>query len=321
MEVRLQAQRTHRRHASGHHPALGRPALAFVLLSLGTTHASLAAEPTFADIAPILRARCVICHAGDNAPLGLKLDNAANLLRGSTRGPVVKAGNPQGSELVLRLRGTKLPRMPLTGPPFLDEKEIVLVERWIAAGAPTGTAAAVASPPPAKPGPGERVTYAHVAPILLSRCVKCHTDNGLMGPAPEGYRLRTLAETLAVGERVRVVPGNPLASELVRRLRGLSTPRMPFDGPPYLAEADINLIERWIADGARDAEGRAASVPAGAAVRYRGRLTGEREIDGLPFRVDAATRMDRAPRIGGGAELRGVVEPDGSIRATRLRRR
>ena len=292
------------------------------MLLLGTTHAPPGTAATYDDIAPILRARCVICHTGDNAPLGLRLDSAENLLRGSARGPVLKAGNPQGSEIIQRMRGTKVPRMPLTGPPFLDEKDIVLFERWIAAGAPKGKATPAAiPPPPVEPGPGERVTYAHVAPILLSRCVKCHTDNGLMGPAPEGYRLRTLADTLATGDRVRVVPGNPLASELVRRLRGVSTPRMPFDGPPYLAEREIRLIERWIADGARDAEGRPAKVPAGAAVRYRGRLTGEKEIDGLPFRVDAATRIDRAPRIGGGAELRGIVEPDGSIRATRLRRR
>jgi hypothetical protein len=52
-----------------------------------------------------------------------------------------------------------------------------------------------------------------------------------------------------------VVPGHPEASELVRRIRGQALPRMPFDGPPYLSEADIALIVAWIRQGARDAAG------------------------------------------------------------------
>lgn len=52
-----------------------------------------------------------------------------------------------------------------------------------------------------------------------------------MGALPEGYLLSSYAATLASGERARVVPGNPVASELVRRIRGQARPRMPYDGP------------------------------------------------------------------------------------------
>ena len=45
---------------------------------------------------------------------------------------------------------------------------------------------------------------------------------------------------------------------------------MPFDGPPWLADEEMLLIEQWIAQGARDSEGRATPVPAGARVRFRG---------------------------------------------------
>jgi len=72
-----------------------------------------------------------------------------------------------------------------------------------------------------RPAPGEPVTYQHVAPIFATRCAKCHTNNGQMGPAPEGYRLSSYVSTLSANDRARVVPGNAAASELVRRIRGL----------------------------------------------------------------------------------------------------
>lgn len=81
-----------------------------------------------------------------------------------------------------------------------------------------------------------------------------------MGALPEGYLLSSYAATLASGERARVVPGNPAASELVRRIRGQARPHMPYDGPPYITDAEIDLIVAWIEQGARC---RAASNRAG----------------------------------------------------------
>jgi hypothetical protein len=45
-----------------------------------------------------------------------------------------------------------------------------------------------------------------------------------------------------------VIPGQPEASLLLRRLRGEGARRMPPDEP--LPRADIELIERWIREGA-----------------------------------------------------------------------
>lgn len=36
----------------------------------------------------------------------------------------------------------------------------------------------------------------------------------------------------------------------MRRIRGSARPRMPLDGPPYLSEAEVALISRWIDAGA-----------------------------------------------------------------------
>lgn len=300
-----------------------RAAAAAAILAGSTGFASAA---TWAELAPLFAEHCTVCHSGDSAPLGLRLDSLEGVLAGSENGPVVVAGDPEASELVRRLRGTSEPRMPLTGPPWLDEADIARIERWIAEGMPAGaetadTAEAGTVPArPAPPGPGEPVLFSHVEPILLARCVKCHRRADGYQP-PEGLVLATYADVLAGGERVVVVPGRPLHSELIRRVRGLSQPRMPFDGPPWLDEEEIALLGRWIADGARDAEGRPAPVPAGREVRYRGILTQRWAVDGAEVVVDGATRMRKLPAVGEPAEIRGVVLPDGRVRATRIRRR
>lgn len=295
-----------------------------LLLALANEARPQPSHVTYADLAPILADRCVMCHSGDAAPAGLRLDSVDAMLKGGLKGPVVKAGDPATSELIRRIKGTTQPRMPMTGPPFLSESQIAMFERWVAAGLPRGPAATEAAPAkaaPPRPAPGEPVTYAHVAPIFATRCAKCHTEKGLLGPAPEGYRLTSYAATLAIVDRVRVVPGKPHASELVRRIRGQARPRMPLDGPPYLSGDEIRLIEDWITQGARNAEGVVAAVAAGAPVRLHGTLGARWQLDELPLVIGTRTRIDKAPAPGDYVEVRGRLGEDASVEVDRLRRR
>jgi mono/diheme cytochrome c family protein len=232
---------------------------------------------------------------------------------------VIKPGDARASELAKRVRGESLPRMPLTGPPWLSAEQIASIERWIAAGAAEGATPAAAAAPARERRPGDPLTYADVAPILIGRCAKCHTENGLKGAAPEGYLLNSYRATVSAVDRVRVVPGHPEASELVRRIRGQARPRMPFDGPPYLNEREIALVEQWIAQGARDERGKPASIPAGARVRLHGTLLGNGTLDGLKF--DSRGTRERRAAPGDYVELRGTIEGDGSVRAERVRGR
>lgn len=301
--------------------------LLFAALRAGPLAAEDAPAVTYADVAPILGQHCVLCHNGAAAPLGLRLDALEGVLQGSTRGAVVKAGDAEGSELLRRVKGLSQPRMPMTGPPWLSDAEIALIERWVNDGLASGTsdAAAVEAPPPAqaptRPGPGAAVTYLHVAPILAQRCAKCHTDNGLMGPAPEGLRLTSYAATLAVAERARVVPGRPEASELVRRIRGQARPRMPLDGPPYLGADQIELIEEWIRQGARNGSGQSAPIPAGARVRLHGTLGPGGRLDGLELLIGRGSRIDKNPAPGDYVEVRGKLDDQGRVVVERLRSR
>lgn len=305
-------------------PSMSLSRVAALVLS-GLASFNAAAQVTYQDLRPLFQDLCVVCHSGPGASLGLSLDSYQGVMAGSGRGPVVKPGQPGESELLHRLRGKNQPRMPLTGPPWVPDQDIARVARWIEAGAPEGSASGSAAAEPEAAGlapvagrSGEN--FGQVAPILLQRCARCHSDNGIMGRPPEGLRLAGWEQVVGSGERAAVVPGSPRASELWRRVTGIARPRMPFDGPPYLDDDEIALLERWIAAGAPGPDGRKAPMPTGAEVRLHGRLTGRWSLDGLPLDVSGAS-IRKDPRVGDYVEVRGHVGRDGSIRVERLRPR
>lgn len=92
------------------------------------------------------------------------------------------------------------------------------------------------------------VSYSRdVAPILAMRCHGCHGEAG-------GFSTRTYASVMAGGNLGRlVVPGDPEASLLLHFVDGRrgEQRRMPMGGQP-LTPAEIGVIKRWIAEGARD---------------------------------------------------------------------
>lgn len=93
--------------------------------------------------------------------------------------------------------------------------------------------------------------------IFGAICARCHTG----ASAPQGLRLDSEANSYAflvghpaeeVPELLRVNPGSPDASYMLRKIEGAAGivgGRMPLGGP-YLSEAQISSIRDWIANGA-----------------------------------------------------------------------
>ena len=93
-----------------------------------------------------------------------------------------------------------------------------------------------------------------------SACVHCHTN---LGQPPAGGL--NLLHDLAYDQLVnfasteipslkRVSPGSPDTSYLIHKIEGragIVGRRMPFDGPPYLTDGQIQTIQRWIELGAQ----------------------------------------------------------------------
>ncbi|HVJ87410.1 MAG TPA: PSD1 and planctomycete cytochrome C domain-containing protein [Caulifigura sp.] len=120
-----------------------RLALGLLAIALTSSRAGSAAEPAidFArEVRPILAEFCFKCHGFDDGArqAKLRLDTAAGVAAGGESGPVLKAGNPDASELIKRLvttdEGERMPP-PETGK-TLKPEQIETLRRWIAGGAP-----------------------------------------------------------------------------------------------------------------------------------------------------------------------------------------
>jgi len=90
-----------------------------------------------ARVHPIFAAHCVSCHGPDKHKANLRLDTYQGVMHGGKDGPVVQAGNTQGSDLFRRVT---LPAnhddfMPKGGKRALSSDEVKLIELWIASGA------------------------------------------------------------------------------------------------------------------------------------------------------------------------------------------
>jgi hypothetical protein len=90
-------------------------------------------------------------------------------------------------------------------------------------------------------------------------CVTCH--NATQQTFVAGLRLEHAVAydqivNVASRERsdlMRVAPGNPDASYMIHKLEGRSGivgRQMPFNGPPFLTDGQIQIMRRWIAIGA-----------------------------------------------------------------------
>ncbi|HVA45599.1 MAG TPA: DUF1549 domain-containing protein [Pirellulales bacterium] len=88
-----------------------------------------------------------------------------------------------------------------------------------------------------------------IQPIFAKRCFACHGPDKGEGGLRLNQRQTALAE-LDSGEHA-VVPGQPDQSELLRRIAVADeSERMPPEGKP-LDAAQVALIRRWIAEGAK----------------------------------------------------------------------
>jgi uncharacterized membrane protein len=145
------------------------------------------------------------------------------------------------------------------GDGYLTEKIPARVRALLGLHAPPKESAPEAAPAAAAPvhaGPGSAdpanpAYYAvHVAPFLTRSCVSCHKAEKHKG----GLRMDTYAQLMKGGsDGAAIEPGNPKASEILRRVRlpASDDDSMPSDGDKPLTPEEIQMLEHWIAAGAK----------------------------------------------------------------------
>jgi uncharacterized membrane protein len=123
-------------HLTEHMPAGLRHVLGVPNLSTVSLHVD---PNTFygARVQPIFIARCVTCHGPNKHKANLRLDTYGGVMRGGKDGPVIQAGNAQGSDLFRRitLPADHAEFMPKQGKRPLSSDQVKLIELWIGAGA------------------------------------------------------------------------------------------------------------------------------------------------------------------------------------------
>jgi WD domain, G-beta repeat len=113
-----------------------------LLLLLVASNVS-AADPTYwADVRPILRKHCTVCHNErkldePDVSAGLAL-NTPELIKKGGKIPVMKVGKPDESLLISLLKSKDLKRrMPLDADP-LEAEQIAILRKWVETGAAEG---------------------------------------------------------------------------------------------------------------------------------------------------------------------------------------
>ncbi|MDP3065099.1 MAG: c-type cytochrome domain-containing protein [Chloroflexota bacterium] len=86
------------------------------------------------DVLPTFNQFCVKCHSQYDSHAGLRLDSYAQLMKGSSRGPVAIPGDPENSILLRALKQDPRLAMPFHGQK-LPPNRIANIERWISQGA------------------------------------------------------------------------------------------------------------------------------------------------------------------------------------------
>ncbi|MCW3100172.1 MAG: hypothetical protein JWL77_5790 [Chthonomonadaceae bacterium] len=138
------------------------------------------------------------------------------------------------------------------------------------------------------------VSFSHeIAPILLKRCTGCHGERTNQG----GYRAHNFQSLLKAGASgsAPVVAGKPTESVLFQRIVAKVEPiRMPKSDDP-LSAAQIELIRKWIAEGAKfDAIDKAAPLTS---------LLGPRAHPASPAVYRAAVPVMAIAFLPGGKEI------------------
>lgn len=90
------------------------------------------APPTFADVAEIFRTSCSACHGSLG---GWDASSYETVMGSGNHAPVIVAGDPDASLLVLKITGTQTQGSQMPPPGLMSAGDIQIVIDWIAAGA------------------------------------------------------------------------------------------------------------------------------------------------------------------------------------------
>jgi mono/diheme cytochrome c family protein len=154
--------------------------------------------------------------------------------------------------------------------------------------------AAPEAPASTPPAPAQIDFASQVQPLLETKCLECHNPDKVKGD----LLMNTQDAMLKGGEGgPALVPGQPDKSEIIKRIilpKGHDDV-MPPKGPPLTAQ-QIDVLKRWVADGAKWPQGLAIRHKSEAEVKaladLQKKLPTLKSVAILPERVALETQRD-----------------------------
>ena len=200
----------------------------------------------------IFEPKCMGCHKAGPDGGGrskVRLDNVAAMI---AKGTIVP-GDPLKGTLLVSLTRESTPekaKMPKDADALTDG-ELSTIRLWIQEGAKDDSTPV---PPPVDPPPPPTIEATWVSlkkNVFDSKCLRCHTAQKPSGEPPDGDVNFDSLEELLKSPREAVVKGNAAESGIII-FTTIDDPekRMP-DGEAPLPAAVIELIRKWINDGAK----------------------------------------------------------------------
>jgi mono/diheme cytochrome c family protein len=198
------------------------------------------------QVEPLIARWCLPCHQPENVTANLDMSSREAMLKGGDSGPLFVPGKADESLIVKRLTQDTIqaPQMPPGERKFTDA-ELQIIKDWINQGAKVEA-------------PRQTMFARDIAPIFKAYCSTCHTADNPTG----GLDLMTPAkvqEDIQSGRLAKA--GDPDASELIRRVKGLGgKAQMPKGFAPLSAE-NIAKLELWVREGAHVEEMEGGGAP------------------------------------------------------------
>ena len=238
-----------------------------------------------AQVGEVFDEYCTACHTagGDlNDPGEIPLEGDLSVLVGRKSNEsdklLIAAGDPEGSYLMDKLRGTPAMRddlMPLGDDP-LSADQLQLIARWIESipaqeavtPAPSTAPTPTTAPTPPAPAPtpaADPGLETKARAVFDEHCTLCHAEGGSLddpGEFPlEGDLSVLVGRKSNESERLLIAPGDPDGSYLMDKVLGtphMKDELMPMGDDPLAAEK-LQVLRDWIA--AMPTEGETKVAP------------------------------------------------------------
>jgi hypothetical protein len=186
------------------------------------------------EVRPILQNNCALCHDSGKHTSGFSVETRESVLAGGNRGPAAEAGKPEQSRLIQAIRFNGELKMPPTGK--LADKDIAILERWVALGLPAPSSMAVK-----KESPAASTTHWSFQPIQRAPEPKVK-NTAWARNAIDRFVLARL-------EKEGFTPSSEASrSRLIRRLSLdlIGLPPSPAEVNEFLADRRVDAYERLV---------------------------------------------------------------------------